>query len=94
MIINNLKIGGSVVGPCANFSEFQNVANRIFSKSFRNFLKIQTTPPDNVARKACTKFHETTTIRNDFKIRGTMTGPRANISKSKNVENHMFLEKF
>ena len=83
-----------MVGPCTNFLESQNVENRIFSKSFRNFLKIRNIPLDNVARKACTKLHEATTIRNDFKIWGTMAGPRANFSKSQNVENRIFLEKF
>ena len=43
-----------------------------FSKSFRNFQKIQNTPLDNVARKVCTKFHEATTIRKDLKIGATV----------------------
>ena len=43
-----------------------------FSKSFWNFQKIRNTPLDIVTRKACTKFHEATTIRKDLKIGATV----------------------
>ena len=46
--------------------------NAFFSKSFWNFKKIRNTPLDIVTRKACTKFHEATTIRKDSKIGATV----------------------
>ena len=94
MITNEFKIGGTVAGWCANFSKYWIVENKNIHELFQEFTKNRNTPVDNVARKACTMFHEATTIRKDFKIGGTMAGRRANFSKSQNVDNRIFLEMF
>ena len=65
-----------------------------FSKAFSNFRKITNIPLGNAARKVRTKFHDATMIRKDLRIGATVPAPRENFSKSQNVENRIFLEKF
>ena len=73
MIKNYFSAGATVTAQIFLSPKMCKIA--FFSKSFRNFQKIQNTPLGNAARKVCTKFHDATMIRKDLKIGGTADTP-------------------